>query len=1009
MNNEDVPTYEELVRRLESAESRWKAIRSGEVRAIEGEHGLLAVRPARDVDREEHLKQVLLAIRNVNQLIVQETDPGRLIERACVNLTETLGYVHAWIAILDEAGEAVTRTARSGYPEHFGSLRERLERGDFPSCMRRAMACDRAVVIQDPACDCKDCPLADVYAGRAVLTFCLAYGRRLLGVLAVSVPPELVHEAQEQELFVEVANDLAFALQKIQDDRKRDAAETALRERVKELNCLYELGRIVEHEGATLESILRGATSLLPDALQFPASAVGRIQWRDRVFESDDFTACASRFSAELRLRSEVVGRVEVGYRAAHPPAFEGTFLKEECDLIHALAERLGRIIERKQAEDALRAERDLTERIMDTSPAGITVVDAAGRVRYANQRAEAILGLEAAAITERTYADPAWKITSFDGGPLAEEELPFARVRQTGKPVSGVEHAIEWPDGRRALLSINAAPINDASGAFDGMVAALEDITERRQTEERRRVREGELRWLFKSMINAFVIFESVFDEQERFVSYRFVYINDAYERITGVKNEEVRGKTVHEVWPGTEPGWIQNYGEVAVTGEPRSFEMFHAPTAKHYSCNVYRPWDTRDRFCVIFEDITERKRAEAERAGLEEQLRHAQKMDAIGRLAGGVAHDFNNMLQSILGYSDLLLARVDSDHAFFEHLQEIRNAALRSAELTGQLLAFARKQTIAPVVLDLNQAVEDALRMLRRLIGEDIDLGWQPGQHVGAVKMDAAQLNQIVTNLVINARDAIRGVGKITIETAQAEFDRDYCARHVGFVPGAYVMLAVSDDGVGMEPEAVSKVFEPFYTTKSRDHGTGLGLATVYGIVKQNEGFVTVYSEPGEGTTFRIYLRRETGAPARAVDTAPTVGSRAGTETMLVVEDETALLVLTRQMLERLGYTVLACPEPARAIQTARDHPGEIHLLITDVIMPQMNGRDLSARIEAIRPGLPCVFMSGYTANVIAHHGVLEEGVHFLQKPFSADELAAKVREVLDAGGGSSVDPGP
>ena len=832
----------------------------------------------------------------------------------------------------------------------------------------------------------------------------------------MSVPSDLVHERQEQELFVEVANDLAFALQKIHDDHKRAAAETALQERVKELGCLYELGRIVEREGATLEGVLERAVSLLPDALQFSNSAVGRIRWRDRVFESDDFAACTSRLSAELRLRGKVVGSVEVGYRGVYPPAFEGPFLKEECDLVRALAERLGRIIERKQAVDALRFERDLTERIMDTSPASITVVDVEGQVRYANQRAVAVLGLEAAAITERTYADPAWKITSFDGGPMAEEELPFARVRQTGKPVSGVEHAIEWPDGRRVLLSINAAPLFGTDGAFDGMVAALEDITERRQTE-----REVARIWRVLNFAIEQVPIPIIIAEAP---DVAITHFNEAAVKLLARVSSDLKEIPLHlhrDFWPTFYP----DGRPYVVEDLPLTRAIQRAEVSRNVEIIVRRNdgdhWISasaaplRDEHgnvvagIVAFPEITERKRAEEERAALEERLRHAQKMDAIGRLAGGVAHDFNNMLQSILGYSDLLLDRVESDHPFFEQLQEIRNAALRSAELTGQLLAFARKQTITPVVLDLNQAVEDALRMLRRLIGEDIDLGWQPGHHVGAVKMDAAQMNQIVTNLVVNARDAIRGVGKITIETDRAEFDADYCARHVGFVPGAYAMLAVSDDGVGMDPEAMSRVFEPFYTTKSRDHGTGLGLATVYGIVKQNEGFVNVYSEPGEGTTFRIYLRRETVAPAMAVDMAPTVGSRAGTETVLVVEDEAALLLLARQMLERLGYTVLACSEPARAIQTARDHPGEIHLLITDVIMPQMNGRDLSARIEAIRPGLRCVFMSGYTANVIAHHGVLEEGVHFLQKPFSADALATKVREVLEAGDGSSGDPGP
>ena len=372
---------------------------------------------------------------------------------------------------------------------------------------------------------------------------------------------------------------------------------------------------------------------------------------------------------------------------------------------------------------------------------------------------------------------------------------------------------------------------------------------------------------------------------------------------------------------------------------------------------------------------------------------------MESIGRLAGGVAHDFNNMLGVILGYAEMLLEQSGKDEAATAALQGIQQAALRSAQLTGQLLAFARKQTVAPKILDLNTTVEGMLKMLRRLIGEDIELVWLPGKNLGLVKVDPSQIDQILANLCINARDAIGDTGRVTIETDNAVFDEDYCAVHAGSVPGEYVLLVVSDSGCGMDHETVAHLFEPFFTTKETGKGTGLGLAMIYGIVKQNNGFINVYSEQGRGTTFKIYLPRLSQASDAPVETAVAKRMDAGSETVLLVEDEPMILQMVSLMLQRLGYKVLPAASPGEAIRLAEDHAGTIHLLMTDVIMPEMNGRDLAGKLLSLYPGLKRLFMSGYTANVIAHHGVLDEGVHFIQKPFSRNELAGKVREVLAA----------
>ncbi len=412
--------------------------------------------------------------------------------------------------------------------------------------------------------------------------------------------------------------------------------------------------------------------------------------------------------------------------------------------------------------------------------------------------------------------------------------------------------------------------------------------------------------------------------------------------------------------------------------------------PIAVEFVSNVYLVDNSKVIQCNI-RDITDQLE-------LAEQIQQAHKMEAIGLLAGGVAHDYNNMLTVILGYAGLALSKVDPSQSLYEDLQEIINAANRSADITRQLLAFARKQTITPIELDLNQAVEKSLKMLRRLVGEDVSLVWQPVTELGSIKIDPIQIDQILTNLCVNARDAIEDIGNITIETGKALFDEQYCAQHIGFIPGRYIMLAVSDDGCGMDKEMLRKIFEPFFSSKEVGKGTGLGLSTVYGIVKQNNGFINVYSEPGNGTIFHVYLMEYSDTVANIQHEIVEIAPAGHGETVMFVEDEPALLKLGVLMLEQLGYQVLAAATPVEALALAGDSHDEMSLLITDVVMPGMNGRELAERIKILYPAMQTLFMSGYTASVITKRGVLEDGVNFIQKPFSMKDLGVKVRIVLD-----------
>ncbi len=399
------------------------------------------------------------------------------------------------------------------------------------------------------------------------------------------------------------------------------------------------------------------------------------------------------------------------------------------------------------------------------------------------------------------------------------------------------------------------------------------------------------------------------------------------------------------------------------------------------------------------IFWDITERKEAEEEMAALQEQFRQSQKMESIGRLAGGIAHDFNNLLTVIKGYGQLSLIELKEGDPLRGNLEEIKNATDKASDLVRQLLAFSRRQILEFKVLDLNTALRNLEKMLRRVIGEDIELVMHLPEDLGGVKTDPGQIEQVIMNLAVNAKDAMPLGGKLIIETANVELDGAYARRHVAVTPGRYVMLAVSDTGVGMTPEVRDRVFEPFFTTKEEGKGTGLGLSTVYGIVKQSGGNIWVYSELGKGTTLKIYLPR-VDEPLEEIEetTAAKNGLPRGSETILVVEDDEEVRRLAVQVLKGQGYRVLDAPQGLDAFLIAEKHQGPIHLLVTDVVMPKMSGREVAERVASIRPGIKVLYMSGYTDNTIAHHGVLEAGLHYIQKPFSIDGLVIKVTEVLD-----------
>ncbi|MES1189188.1 MAG: ATP-binding protein [Myxococcales bacterium] len=393
---------------------------------------------------------------------------------------------------------------------------------------------------------------------------------------------------------------------------------------------------------------------------------------------------------------------------------------------------------------------------------------------------------------------------------------------------------------------------------------------------------------------------------------------------------------------------------------------------------------------------EVNARQQTEDALRRSEDQLRQAQKLQAVGRLAAGIAHDFNNLLSVVLGYTEELLQELPKTLRGYDDLAEIKLAGERAADLVRQLLIFSRQQLLAPKVVGLNDIVENLGRMLARLVGEQIELAFVPGAELGAVKVDPGQIEQVVVNLVVNARDAMPDGGKLTIATSNVDLDESYAAEHLSVVPGPHVMLSVSDTGVGMDRATQQHIFEPFFTTKPAGSGSGLGLSTVFGIVKQSHGSIWVYSEPGHGTTFKVYLPRVDRESARKT---PTAALQGGSETILLVEDEPQVRAIVQRTLERGGYAVLTAAGPEEALSICESSLMRIDLLLTDVVMPQMNGRELAERIRALRPTIKTLFMSGYTDDAILRHGVLDEGVPFLQKPVTPSSLKRKVRETLDA----------
>ncbi|MBN1471215.1 MAG: PAS domain S-box protein [Syntrophaceae bacterium] len=767
---------------------------------------------------------------------------------------------------------------------------------------------------------------------------------------------------------------------------------------------LYEITELREKEAALQETMerLRATLDATNDGILVVGNNRNVIQANRRFYEMWRIPLDLPNIDQDAALREYVkdqledpdgfMDRIDKLYTGRRHEIFEARFKDGRVfDIVSApmviAGEETGRVWDfrditaRKKAEDIIDSERKKLRAIFGAMNDVVLICDARGRLvevvptksEFLNRLPDELLG--------KTV------------GEIFAPEKVDAFMEAIDRAVSRNETVrldYELTIGDRSVwFAVALSPMPP-----DRVVWVARDITARKHAEEQLRQSEEKFSKVF-AMAPAVVVVTRFEDGITRDV-------NDGLEEITGWKKSEVIGRTADEIRFWAEPTNREDHlKELKAGRDLLNREVYFRCKDGSLRNGLYSARSIRLSgelsILSVIQDITEFKKMEADRQKLQNQLSQAQKMEAIGTLAGGVAHDFNNMLGAIIGHTELALDDMDNANPFRETFSTILDAARRSANLTRQLLAFARKEVIKPVLFDINTAVQELLKMMQRLIGENIELRWRPGRGPLIVELDASQLDQVLANLCVNARDAIANIGRITIETESKDFNEDECSFHPECVPGEYVMLSVSDNGCGMDSDTLNHIFEPFFTTKSQGKGTGLGLSTVYGIVRQNKGFIKAYSETGKGTTFSVYFPRKAGAvDVKRKAPKEITGSRE--ETILIVEDDSALLEMTTKMLHRMGYDVLAADAPTKALGLAKETPGKIHMFLSDVVMPEMTGRELGEKLEKIRPGIKHLFMSGYTADVIVHQGVLDEGVNFIHKPFSLQTLSEKIRSVLD-----------
>jgi len=846
----------------------------------------------RPQEKLEYLNRVLRALRNINQLIVQEKEPGILVTKACENLTRDRVYNQAWIALMDDSREIVSMV-ESGFNGEFDSLEKSYRRGLLNACSQKALKQSGALGIHGSHSDCSECPVSGILNGNGAMTVRLEHEERVFGLLTAVMDPFLTADPEQQDLFKNIANDIGFALHHIEQEADRRRMEILQ-------DALYRISQAVEST-ENLDALYRAVHEIIRDVMPADNFYIAFYDKKEELLTFPYFVDTvddrpeprkAGRGLTEYVLRTcepllatkavqENLNRLkEIELIGAHSHIWLGVPLKadekpigiigvqdysnpdaygeREMHMLKYVSTQVAKAIERKRAEDTLRLSEDLNRGIVANTPIGIMYLDAKGTIIFENP----------------------------------------------------------------AMSKMANVPEGEVSKAIGKRILDIPNLKNKSVIEMMRKVMRG----------------ESVHNVE---IDYKSFYGKSLTLRVHTAPRSGTGGKIIGAI--------------------------------------------------IMCEDITGFKKLEA-------QFLQAQKMEAVGRLAGGVAHDFNNLLTVVFGHAELGMMRLEENSPVRKHFREIVTIADRTTELIDQLLSFSRKKVIKPRVIDLNDHLANMGKMLQRLIGEDVELIFIRKPGLGKIKAEPAQVDQVVVNLAVNARDAMPDGGKLTIETHDVEVDALFTASHVGSKPGPYVRLSVSDTGSGIRQEIMTHIFDPFFTTKAKNKGTGLGLATVYGIVNQNGGFITCYSEEGMGTTFKIYLPRIEEQDNAYHITEEAVTDPSGKETVLVVEDDKSVRELAVETLQKFGYEVVEATNGKEALQLCRNRKEQVDLVLTDVVMPTMNGPEFIRQLRSLGNDVRVLYMSGYTENSITNRGILDRGSEYISKPFRPHELITMVRRVLD-----------
>ena len=976
-------------------------------------------------EQEHHRNSILHAIRSINQLIILEKDPVHLIQEVCEILTTTQWYRSVWIVLIGQKG-IPSSMVQSGWGEDFEQLTELMSCSDRPSCWRKAQAAENGFVLLDPREDCAGCLWKDAVGSGKTGVVTLRHGDQLYGMLGICYEHAAKISSEDASLFMEMAGDLGLALHGIATMQQRNAYAQIVANS-------QDAMALVDRNYVYLEANPSYAHLVSLDRRSIIGCSVQEIlgedlfqkkmkSYMDRCFQGETVL-----FDSTWSLPDLKTIFIEVQYSPCR--ASDGS--------ITSLAVSMRDVTERIRARSRDQLSRDVLESLNRHGTGIDPIQDILHLIRNST-------GIESVGIRLKEGDDfPYYATNGFPEQFLQMERFLCERnsageiMRDShgnailecmcGNVLCGrtdpkfsffTEKGSFWTNSTTDLLASTsetnrqARILNQCNGEGYESLALIplrsgdETIGLLQFNDHRRNQFAPELIHFFEGLGNSIgVSISRTQSEAQVMALSRFPEENPSpvlrIDPDGTILYANPSAGPLMNYW-GCELGqrlpedWATLADEVIVSGERHRIEV--ECEGRSYTLDITQIQS--GRYINIYgNDITDRKRTEVEREKLEEQLRVSQKMEAIGSLAGGIAHDFNNLLSVIQGYTDLVMEGLREGDPLKIDLKEVQNATGRAVSLTRQLLAFSRKQVLQPVPLSLNDIAECIEKMLRRVLGEDIDLIQILDPDLHLILADPGQMEQVLMNLVVNARDAMPGGGKLTIETSNVDIDEKYVLQHVVMDPGQYIMLAITDTGCGMDKRTLEKIFEPFFTTKEKGKGTGLGLSMVYGIIRQSGGHVLVYSESGQGTTFKIYLPREMSTETKTTIQPTKTVISTGVETILVVEDEQAVRILTRRILEKAGYKVLTASNGEEALLLCEALKDRIHLVLTDVVMPQMSGRMLIDHLMELRPGIKVLYMSGFTDHAIQHHGALDPGINFIGKPFTPADLTHRIRELLDA----------